>query len=90
MVNRECAYEGCDREEVIKGLCRGHNLQRHRGKALAPLRQYNKSKFSDESGRVCTGCGRYKLHDDYYTGKSRCKKCIIKQNVLINQRRNAA
>ena len=37
MSGLQCSFAGCSKRPTSKGLCSGHNAQRLRGKALAPL-----------------------------------------------------
>lgn len=76
----KCIFDGCVNDKAVKGYCRGHYAQLSKGKELKPLRTY--ATKVTEPGRTCTGCGEYKVWDEFYdhsngiNGKSpRCKSC---------------
>lgn len=91
VTKKQCAFDGCDRPAVAKGLCQPHYHQQMRGVELKPLRAYNKGLHKDENGRVCSKCSLYKTWTNFYNEtRSQCKPCTIKQNTLINRRVKAS
>lgn len=90
-MNKKCAFDTCDRDAESADWCHAHYMQKHRGKAMTPLRDY-KQLHTDEHGRVCTYCRQYKPWSSFYTkGKSayqaRCKVCMVGINVADNKAR---
>ena len=55
-ITPRCRFEGCEREEQVRkwGLCLAHNLQRHHGKELTPLRKKRKTSEYEGACRVDT------------------------------------
>lgn len=82
-VRKMCTFLDCGRPAVSASLCGGHDQQRKRGAALAPLRPTWKSTTRDERGRKrCSTCKSWKPVADFYpTAKqadglmSYCKRC---------------
>lgn len=78
----KCKFEGCEKPSKNLGLCVGHYTQVNRGQELRPLRQYNRTPYKDDDGKVCTKCNEYRKYELYYDnprtqdGKhSRCSVC---------------
>lgn len=75
-----CNFEDCENNTAVRGYCRGHYAQLSKGQELKPLRKYKKN--IEETGRVCTKCGAFKVWEMFYkhvngiNGRSpRCMAC---------------
>lgn len=76
-----CAFETCDRDAEVKGMCRAHYNQQHRGRPLTPLGKHNKFVSPVPGKRICTNCERMLDEaENFYTRtngtyQSKCKDC---------------
>lgn len=86
-----CAFGPCDRLAAVKGYCKTHYKHVWAGRELAPIGKKVRLEVQ-ENGRVCTECMKFKTWDQYYMNsngkpRSKCKGCIIKINLRVNQNR---
>lgn len=94
MNNNECSYEGCERQTLVRGLCRSHYEMWLRGQELRPIATYKRYARPAPGKKICTACEAIKdIKTEFYerspgSPTNRCKDCMRESEARRRKERN--